>query len=309
MIVHALTRRACGDVAAGDWDALAAGAAEALDLAGSSGQPSLTRFPHGWLAVLAALRDQRAQLGGHLQAIAALPSAGVTGPLVDDLARWARALTAETPAATLHHLEQMTTPMTRLASLDRVEAAVHAGRADLARDWSAELDQFGVAVESAWARAAAAYGRALLSDDTHAPEQFEQAIQHAAIAARRSDRARIHLGYGEYLRRARRRVDARAHLRAALEVFEDLGAVRWAARAAQELRASGETARRRDVTTATQLTAQERQVAALVRQGLSNRDAAAQLFLSPRTVDFHLRNVFSKLGLSSRAELAALQLS
>ena len=76
-----------------------------------------------------------------------------------------------------------------------------------------------------------------------------------------------------------------------------------------ELRASGETARRRDVTTATQLTAQERQVATLVRQGLSNRDAAAQLFLSPRTVDFHLRNVFSKLGLSSRAELASLQLN
>jgi DNA-binding NarL/FixJ family response regulator len=121
--------------------------------------------------------------------------------------------------------------------------------------------------------------------------------------------ASIHLGYGEYLRRARRRIDARVHLRTALEVFEDLGATRWATRAAQELRASGETARRRDVTTATQLTAQERQVATLVRQGLSNRDAAAQLFLSPRTVDFHLRNVFSKLGLSSRAELAALQLS
>jgi len=130
----------------------------------------------------------------------------------------------------------------------------------------------------------------------------------AGTAPRRFDRARIHLGYGEYLRRARRRVDARAHLRTALDVFEDLGAARWAARAAHELRASGETARRRDVATAIQLTAQERQVAALVRQGLSNRDAAAQLFLSPRTVDFHLRNVFSKLGLSSRAELAALQL-
>ena len=308
MIVHALTRRACGDVAAGDWDALAAGAAEALDLAGSAASHALTRFPHGWLAVLAALRDQRDQLAGHLQAIAALPSAGVTGPLVDDLARWARALTAETPTATLHHLEQMTTPMTRLAALDRIEAAVRAEHADLARDWSAELDQFGAAVESGWARAAAAYGRALLSDDVHAPEQFEQAIRHAGTAARRFDRARIHLGYGEYLRRARRRVDARAHLRTALEVFEDLGATRWATRAAHELRASGETARRRDVTTATQLTAQERQVAALVRQGLSNRDAAAQLFLSPRTVDFHLRNVFSKLGLSSRAELAALQL-
>ena len=77
---------------------------------------------------------------------------------------------------------------------------------------------------------------------------------------------------------------------------------------AQELRASGETARRRDVSTATDLTAQERQVAGLVRQGLSNRDAAAQLFVSPRTVDFHLRNVFSKLGVTSRAELIALSL-
>jgi DNA-binding CsgD family transcriptional regulator len=176
------------------------------------------------------------------------------------------------------------------------------------RRGSTELDQFGAAVGAGWARAIAAYGRALLADDADAGEQFEQAIQHARTAARRFDRARIHLGYGEHLRRARRRVDARAHLRSALEVFEDLGATRWATRAAQELRASGETARRRDVTTANQLTAQERQVVALVRQGLSNRDAAAQLFLSPRTVDFHLRNVFTKLGLSSRAELAALRL-
>jgi DNA-binding NarL/FixJ family response regulator len=91
-------------------------------------------------------------------------------------------------------------------------------------------------------------------------------------------------------------------------VFEELGATPWAERAAQELRASGETARRRDVSTATDLTAQERQVAALVRQGLSNRDVAAQLFVSPRTVDFHLRNTFSKLGVTSRAELTALPL-
>lgn len=309
LIVYALTRRAFGDVATGDWAALAAGAAEALDLARSSGQPALTRYPHGWLALLAALHGQRAQVAEHLQAIAALPSAGVTGPAVDDLARWARALIAETPSAALHHLEQMTTPLARLAALDRIEAAVRAERADLADDWCIELDQFGTAVGSSWARAAASYGRALLSEDAHAEEQFEQAIQHADAGARRFDRARIHLGYGEYLRRARHRVDARPHLRTALEVFEDLEATRWATRAAQELRASGETARRRDVTTATQLTAQERQVAMLVRQGLSNRDAAAQLFLSPRTVDFHLRNVFSKLGLSSRAELAAVQLA
>jgi DNA-binding NarL/FixJ family response regulator len=99
-----------------------------------------------------------------------------------------------------------------------------------------------------------------------------------------------------------------AYTCAPLSKYSKTSGPRDGLRAAQELRASGETARRRDVTTATQLTAQERQVATLVRQGLSNRDAAAQLFLSPRTVDFHLRNVFSKLGLSSRAELAALQL-
>jgi DNA-binding NarL/FixJ family response regulator len=91
-------------------------------------------------------------------------------------------------------------------------------------------------------------------------------------------------------------------------VFDDLGAARWATRAAAELRASGETARRRDVTTATDLTPQERQVAALVRQGLSNPDVAAQLFVSARTVDFHLRGVSNKLGVASRAELAALPL-
>lgn len=308
LIVYALTRRAFAEVTTGDWAALAAGAAEALDLANSSGQPALTRFPHGWLALLAALRDQRAELDEHLQALDRLPSAGVTGALVDDLARWARGLTADSPVATLHHLEQMTTGLIRPAALDRLEAAVRADRTDLARDWAAELARFGTAVDAEWALAVAAYGRALLSDGAQAEQEFDQAIKHAGASRRRFDRARIHLGYGEYLRRARRRVDARVHLRTALEVFEDLGAARWATRAAQELRASGETARRRDVATATALTAQERQVAALVRQGMSNRDAAAQLFLSPRTVDFHLRNVFSKLGVTSRAELAAIQL-
>jgi DNA-binding CsgD family transcriptional regulator len=117
---------------------------------------------------------------------------------------------------------------------------------------------------------------------------------------------RTHLALGEHLRRRRRRVDAREHVRTALALFEELGAASWAERAAQELRACGETARRRDVTTATDLTPQERQVAGLFRQGLSNRDAAAQPFVSPRIVDFHLRNVFSKLGVASRAELTAL---
>ena len=113
----------------------------------------------------------------------------------------------------------------------------------------------------------------------------------------------------EFLRRNRRRVDARPHLRAALEVFADLGAEPWAERARQELRASGETARKRDVTTTGNLTPQERQTALLVGAGLGNRDIAARLFLSPRTVEYHLSNAYQKLGVRSRGELAQLRLS
>jgi DNA-binding NarL/FixJ family response regulator len=103
-------------------------------------------------------------------------------------------------------------------------------------------------------------------------------------------------------------MDARVHLRTALDIFERLQAVPWAERARAELRASGESARRRDPSTVTQLTPQEVQVARFVAQGFSNRDVAAKLFLSPRTIDFHLRNVFAKLGISRRTELARLPL-
>ncbi len=310
-IVYALTRRAFGEVATGDWRAAAAGAAEALDLATGSGQSALIRFPRAWLALLAALRGEREQLAEHLAAVDSTPGAGVTAPIVDDLVRWARGLTADSPAAAIHHLQQLggvPGTVARLAALDRLEAAVRADRPDLARAWADELENFGSAVDAGWALAAAAYGRALLAEGAGVEAEFEAAVKHADASTHRFDRARIHLGFGEYLRRARRRVDARAHLRDALEVFEDLGATNWAERARTELRASGETARRRDVTTTSDLTAQERQVAGLVRQGLSNRDVAARLFVSPRTVDFHLRNVFSKLGVASRAELTALPL-
>jgi DNA-binding NarL/FixJ family response regulator len=99
------------------------------------------------------------------------------------------------------------------------------------------------------------------------------------------------------------------HLRAALETFEDLKAAPWAARAAQELRASGETARKREHDTEVELTPTELQVAQLVQQGLSNREVAAQLFVSPRTIDFHLRNVFAKTGVTSRGGLTQVTLA
>ena len=165
-----------------------------------------------------------------------------------------------------------------------------------------------------WALAAVDHGRALLAEPADAPALFEAALAHHADSdaedgGRPYDRARTHLAYGEFLRRSQRRVDARAHLRSALETFEDLRAEPMAARATQELRASGETARKRDPSTQLTLTPMERQVAGLVGQGMSNKEIAAQCWVSPRTVAFHLRNIFTKAGVTSRGELGQLDLA
>ena len=135
-----------------------------------------------------------------------------------------------------------------------------------------------------------------------AGEAFGEAAA-ASPALPPMQRARTELLYGEWLRRERRRTDARAHLRAAAEAFRGLGAIPWAERAEAELRATGETARRRDISAAEQLTPQELQIAGLVTEGLTNKEIAAQLYLSPRTVDYHLHKVFTKLGIASRAKL------
>ncbi len=312
MAEHALTRGALFQIATGAWTKAHGAAGEALGLAGSTGHRGLTALPTAELALLAALRGDDEAAERHLEQLAAVRQRhpiGITEVLVSDVEHWARGvLAADQPAAALHQFEQMTVAaMARMAALDRLETAVRAGRGDLARAWTAELAEFADATDTASARAAAEHGRALLADGPRAEEHLRRALDAHSASPRRFDRARSELALGEHLRRARRRVDAREHLRNAVELFEDLGAPGWAGRATAELRASGETARRRDVTTATDLTPQEQQVTALVRQGLSNRDVAAQLFVSPRTVDFHLRNVFAKLGVSSRAELAALR--
>src|SRR5262249_51417144 len=120
---------------------------------------------------------------------------------------------------------------------------------------------------------------------------------------------RTELLYGEWLRRQRRRVDARPHLRAALELFEQLAVGPWEERARAELRASGETIRRRDFATLEELTPPELQIARLPAEGMTNREIAAQLILSPRTIDYHLRKVFTKLRITSRSDLANLRLA
>jgi DNA-binding CsgD family transcriptional regulator len=158
------------------------------------------------------------------------------------------------------------------------------------------------------ALATAAEGRGLTADQADADALFRESLAHHAGAGRPLDAARAQLAYGEWLRRSQRRIDARQHLREAVETFQDLRAESLAARANQELRASGETARRRDPSTLVKLTPTELQIAQLVSTGLSNKDVAAQCWISPRTVAFHLRNVFAKAGVTSRGELAQLDL-
>jgi DNA-binding CsgD family transcriptional regulator len=157
-----------------------------------------------------------------------------------------------------------------------------------------------------WALARAERARGLLADDATAPSHFEAALEAHAGTLDRFETARTRLAYGERLRRGARRIDARGQLRAALDDFEDLGAARWAERAAMELAATGETVHRRDADPRSSLTPQELQVSLLLVGGRTTRETAAALFLSPKTVEYHLRKVYTKLGIGSRSELAEL---
>ena len=199
-----------------------------------------------------------------------------------------------------------------MAAYDRLDIAARTGHLDTAARCLTELEQFADIADTPHARRVVAYGRALLAAQGDSPAEAEEFFSHALATEpgqdRPFERARTHLAYGEFLRRSRRRVDAREQLRSALQTFDDLGAEPWSQRAELELRASGETARKRDASTSVALTAQERQIASSVAQGLSNREVAAGLFLSPRTIDFHLRNVFAKTGITSRGELARINL-
>ena len=194
-----------------------------------------------------------------------------------------------------------------LSSWDRVEAAVLAGRPDVAERALARFAPWAAVAAAPWAAPVLADCRALAAPADEADAHFEAAIDSVDRAGP-LDRARIHLHYGEYLRRERRRIDARVHLRAAFEGFEWLGAAPWAERALRELRATGEKARKRHLSPLAELTPQELQVARLVGDGATNKEVASQLFVSPKTVEYHLRKVFAKLGISSRMELVGLEL-
>jgi DNA-binding CsgD family transcriptional regulator len=190
--------------------------------------------------------------------------------------------------------------------VELVEAAVRSGAHDEAAAALAQLEERTGAVGTDWALGVRAWSRALLSDGEAAESLYGEAIERLARTRVAIHLARAHLVYGEWLRRENRRVDAREHLRTAHDMFSGAGAEAFAERARRELQATGETARSRTDETRAVLTPQESQIARLARDGLSNPEIGAQLFISPRTVQYHLRKVFQKLEITSRNQLARL---
>ena len=184
-----------------------------------------------------------------------------------------------------------------------VEAAVRCGKPERAADALRRLSEMTRAAATDWGLGVEAVSRALLSDGEDAERRYREAIERLRRARVAAVAARAHLVYGEWLRRERRRLDAREHLRTAHEMLTSMGMEAFAERARRELAATGETARTRTVETSGQLTAQEAQIARLARDGLSNPEIGAQLFISPRTVEYHLHKVFAKLDITSRVEL------
>jgi DNA-binding CsgD family transcriptional regulator len=185
-----------------------------------------------------------------------------------------------------------------------VDAYLRLGRAGDAASVAAGFVAEAEAKGQPWVLARAARCRGLLADDAEIDACFREALELHDRTLDGFERARTRLAYGSRLRRARRRVRAREELREALALFDRLGARPWAEQARAELLATGETARRRDVSTLDQLTPQELQIARLLAEGRTTREAAAAVFLSPKTIEYHLRNVYRKLGISSRDALA-----
>jgi DNA-binding CsgD family transcriptional regulator len=190
-----------------------------------------------------------------------------------------------------------------LGLVELVEAAIRTGHAERATDALRLLAESTRASGTEWALGVEARCRALCSEGQAAEAAYREAIERLGRSRVQGELARAHLLYGEWLRRENRRRDAREQLRAAHEMFLLMGAEAFARRAARELSATGEVVRKQTTHAACALTAQEAQIAHLVRERLSNAEIGARLFISPRTVEWHLNKIFSKLNISSRKQL------
>ena len=292
---------------AGDLTAAAALVAESDTVCAATG----AHAPPFAALMLACLRGREAEAVSLVEATIAGATAGGQG-LTVGYANWVAAILYNS----LGHYEQALAAATQSsqdaamyvslwALPELIEAAVRSGNASLAAGPMARLAEstqaggtdFGLGIESR--------SRALLGDGDTAERLYREAIERLARTRYRPDLARAHLLYGEWLRQDRRRTDARAQLRIAHDMFDTIGMEAFASRAERELRATGETVPRRTVRATGTLTAHEASIARLARDGLTNPEIGAQLFLSARTVEWHLRKIFTKLDIGSRRELRA----
>ncbi|WP_306360112.1 LuxR family transcriptional regulator [Nocardia sp. CC227C] len=300
-----LTQVATAAVHRGDLDAAAAAIAEEEAVADAFGAaPHLYPRLH-----LAALRGRRAELAALADAVRAAARQRGEEHLLANV-HWATAISCNAVgeyAAALDAARRATAHralfVAGISLAELVEAAVRSGEPAAARIASAELTERAAAAGTAWSLGVAAAARALVSD---AEDDYRESLVHLDAAPLLPSRARARLRYGEWLRRQGRRKEAREQLRAAHESLSDIGMAAFARRAAAELRATGESVRSRTKPTYDQLTMQELHIARLVATGATSKEVAAQLFLSPRTVDAHLRNIFRKLGVTSRRQLRTL---
>ena len=296
------------------WAVAQATYTEAIQLASETGQRVELAFGLAGLAWLEARRGREAQCRTH--ATRALALSRELGMGFYEI--WAVAALGELElgqshaAAATEHFEALEEMLARLGITDvdlspaaeLVDLYVRLGRGEEASALAARTYGAAAAKGQPWSRARAWRCRGIVAvAETEAVEAFEQALALHAETPDAFETARTRLAFGERLRRMRRRVRAREQLRAALETFEKLDAAPWADRARAELAASGETLRRRDPSTIDELTPQELQIAMLLAGGKTTREAAAALFLSPKTIEYHLRHVYLKLGINSREEL------
>jgi DNA-binding CsgD family transcriptional regulator len=301
----ALTSLAAALLWPGDFAAAAALIAEAQTLTEATG----SQLPPYSALALAAWQGREAEARGLIEAnVNGVMRRGegmglanmqwATASLNNGLGRYELALAAAQQAA--QHPQEL---WSTLVLPELIEAAARSGKTACAADALQRLSETTRASGTEWALGTEARSRALLTDGAAAESLYREAIGRLGRGRVRVALARSHLLYGEWLRRRHRRLDAREQLRSAHELFTAFGMKAFADRAARELSATGERVRKRATEAPAQLTARETQIGRLAGDGLSNPEIAAQLFMSPRTVEYHLHKVFTKLAISSRNQL------
>ncbi|GAA5211821.1 LuxR family transcriptional regulator [Microbacterium kyungheense] len=293
---------------AGELAAASALIDEAKTVCEAIGSPQARLGPLGLAAFSGHEHEARALIDENLadatargQGAAVIITEWYRALLCNGLALYDEAL--EAAGRVVEHPEAFTSLPWGLVEL--IEAATRTGRTDVAAKANETLSRVLRAAGTEWALGVGARSHALVSSGSVAEEAYRSAIDHLARTRAGTDLGRAHLLYGEWLRRENRRADARDELRTAYRMLDELGLSGFAERARRELQATGVVARPRTDPTRTTLTDQEEQIARLAGSGLTNAEIGSRLFLSPHTVDWHLRKVFSKLGVGSRREIPA----